>query len=107
MSSSTARKTKGERAESALFEDVTNPFCGLLPDDLVVERTEEGLKVLKNGAASRSRASSASCRRRAHRSAARMFDLDKAIKQAAKLHRQGQATRSMAGLPPMSKACAQ
>ena len=49
MSSSTARKAKGERAETTVFEDVTNPFCGLLPDDLVVERTEEGLKVLKNG----------------------------------------------------------
>ncbi|MGH6748807.1 MAG: formylmethanofuran dehydrogenase [Methyloceanibacter sp.] len=49
MTSSAARKAKGERAESVLFEDVTNPFCGLLPDDLVVERTDQGLKVLKNG----------------------------------------------------------
>ena len=49
MTSSAARKAKGERAELVLFEDVTNPFCGLLPDDLVVERTDQGLKVLKNG----------------------------------------------------------
>ena len=49
MSSSTARKAKGERAELVLFEDVTNPFCGTLPDDLLVERTDQGLKVVKNG----------------------------------------------------------
>ncbi len=49
MPNSNARKAKGEHAESTIFEDVTNPFCGTLPDDLVVERTEQGLKVLKNG----------------------------------------------------------
>ena len=49
MPSSNARKAKGERAETTVFEDVTNPFCGTLPDDLVVERTDQGLKVLKNG----------------------------------------------------------
>lgn len=49
MPSSNARKAKGERAGSELFENVANPFCGTLPDDLTVERTEGGLKVLKNG----------------------------------------------------------
>jgi len=49
MPSSNARKAKGERASSELFENVTNPFCGTLPDDLTVERTDKGLKVLKNG----------------------------------------------------------
>ena len=49
MPSSTARKAKGERASTELFENVTNPFCGTLPDDLTVERTDKGLKVLKNG----------------------------------------------------------
>ena len=85
MSSSTARKTKGERAESALFEDVTNPFCGLLPDDLVVERTEEGLKVLKNGCGK----SVAGFERKLPPSSPQVggkdVPLGEAIKQAAKL----------------------
>ena len=34
---------------SHLFENVVNPFCGTLADDLDVERTEAGLKVVKNG----------------------------------------------------------
>ena len=51
MPRSNARKAKGERASSELFENVTNPFCGTLPDDLTVERTDKGLKVLKNGCA--------------------------------------------------------
>lgn len=51
MPSSSARKAKGVRAGSELFENVTNPFCGTLPDDLTVERTDKGLKVLKNGCA--------------------------------------------------------
>ena len=85
MSSSTARKAKGERAESVLFEDVTNPFCGLLPDDLVVERTEEGLKVLKNGCGQ----SVAGFERKLPPSSPQVggkdVSLGEAIKQAAKL----------------------
>src|SRR5262245_4951785 len=34
---------------SHLFENVVNPFCGTLADDLDVERTDAGLKVVKNG----------------------------------------------------------
>ena len=49
MPEPTARKSKGERGAKELFENVTNPFCGILPDDLVVERTEQGLEVVKNG----------------------------------------------------------
>ena len=49
MPETTARKSKGERGATELFENVTNPFCGTLPDDLVVERTAKGLKVVKNG----------------------------------------------------------
>ena len=49
MPSSSARKAKAERASTELFENVTNPFCGTLPDDLTVERTDKGLKVLNNG----------------------------------------------------------
>ena len=42
MPSSNARKAKAERASKELFENVTNPFCGTLPDDLTVERTGTG-----------------------------------------------------------------
>ncbi len=36
-------------AASELYHDVTCPFCGLLCDDLEVERTGSTLKVVKNG----------------------------------------------------------
>lgn len=49
MPSMSPRQPKGERATQKLFENVVNPFCGTLCDDLVVERTETGLKVVKNG----------------------------------------------------------
>ena len=85
MTSSAARKAKGERAESVLFEDVTNPFCGLLPDDLVVERTDQGLKVLKNGCGK----SVAGFERKLPPSSPKVngkdVGLDKAIKEAAQL----------------------
>lgn len=48
MPTSTARKA-GERAPSELFEHVACPFCGMLCDDLEVERTGDIIKVLKNG----------------------------------------------------------
>lgn len=85
MSSSTARKAKSERAETTEFEDVTNPFCGTLPDDLVVERTEQGLKVVENGDGK----SVAGFERKLPPSNPKVnrkdVDLDKAIKEAAKL----------------------
>ncbi|MEZ0280843.1 formylmethanofuran dehydrogenase [Methyloceanibacter sp.] len=43
------RQPKGERASTELFENVVDPFCGMLCDDLVVERIGMGLKVVKNG----------------------------------------------------------
>jgi formylmethanofuran dehydrogenase subunit B len=85
MSSSGARKAKGERAEATMFEDVTSPFCGTLPDDLVVERTDQGLKVVKNGDGK----SVAGFERKLPPSSPKIggkdVDLDKAIKEAAKL----------------------
>jgi len=85
MTSSTARTAKGERAEATVFEDVTSPFCGTLPDDLVVERTDQGLKVVKNGDGK----SVAGFERKLPPSSAKVggkdVDLDKAIKEAAKL----------------------
>jgi formylmethanofuran dehydrogenase subunit B len=44
-----ARQAKAERASKEVFENVANPFDGMLPDDLVVERTDNGLKVIRNG----------------------------------------------------------
>jgi formylmethanofuran dehydrogenase subunit B len=85
MTSSIVRKAKGERAEATVFEDVTSPFCGTLPDDLVVERTEQGLKVVKNGDGK----SVAGFERKLPPSSPKVggqeVDLDKAIKEAAKL----------------------
>lgn len=49
MPNFTARQAGRERAKSELFEHVTCPFCGMLCDDLEVERTGDTLKVLKNG----------------------------------------------------------
>jgi formylmethanofuran dehydrogenase subunit B len=49
MSTSSPRQPQAERASPRVFENVVNPFCGTLCDDLVVERGEAGLKVVKNG----------------------------------------------------------
>lgn len=49
MPNSIARKSSGERAASELFENVTCPFCGMLCDDLEIERSGAALKVRKNG----------------------------------------------------------
>jgi formylmethanofuran dehydrogenase subunit B len=49
MPNSIARKSSGERAASELFDNVTCPFCGMLCDDLEVERSGSNLKVRKNG----------------------------------------------------------
>ncbi|MGD9501453.1 MAG: formylmethanofuran dehydrogenase [Methyloceanibacter sp.] len=49
MPRSTPRDAKDEHSGSHLFENVVNPFCGTLADDLEVERTDGGLKVVKNG----------------------------------------------------------
>ncbi|HXG78206.1 MAG TPA: formylmethanofuran dehydrogenase [Methyloceanibacter sp.] len=46
-----ARQGDPGRASQDLFENVTSPFCGTLPDDLVVARTAEGLKVKRGGCA--------------------------------------------------------
>ncbi|HEX2446784.1 MAG TPA: formylmethanofuran dehydrogenase [Methyloceanibacter sp.] len=85
MPNSPARKGKPERARTEVFENVTNPFCGTLPDDLTVERTDKGLKVLEHGDAK----SVAGFERKLLPSAPRIkgkdVDLDKAIKEAAKL----------------------
>jgi formylmethanofuran dehydrogenase subunit B len=85
MPSSNARKARAERASKELFENVTNPFCGTLPDDLTVERTGSGLKVLDHGDGK----SVAGFERKLPASSPQIkgkdVDLAKAIEQAAKL----------------------
>lgn len=84
MPSSNVRKPKSERASPELFDSVTSPFCGTLPDDLVVERTDRGLKVVKNGCAK----SAAGFERKLPPSSPQVggkdVSLDEAVKQAAK-----------------------
>lgn len=85
MPSSNARKAKDKRASSELFENVTNPFCGTLPDDLTVERTDKGLKVLSNACVK----SVAGFERKLPPASPQVrgkdVDLAKAIQEAAKL----------------------
>jgi formylmethanofuran dehydrogenase subunit B len=85
MSTSTARKTPGERGQSALFEDVTSPFCGTLPDDLVVERTDHGLTILKNGDGKAVAGFQRKLPPSSPKVAGKDVDLAKAIKEAARL----------------------
>jgi formylmethanofuran dehydrogenase subunit B len=49
MPISTAPGSSRERANTELFKDVTCPFCGILCDDLEVERSGEILEVVKSG----------------------------------------------------------
>jgi formylmethanofuran dehydrogenase subunit B len=85
MPSSDLRKSGDERASRELFEHVTSPFCGTLPDDLVVERTDSGLKVVGNGDAK----SVAGFERKLPPSSPQLggkdVSFDQAVKQAAKL----------------------
>ena len=85
MPSSNARKATGERTESEQFENVACPFCGMICDDLTVERTDKGLKVLKNACGK----SIAGFERKLPPSRPQVggkdAELAKAIKEAAKL----------------------
>ncbi len=47
MTNTTALKSG--RATTETYENVPDPFCGMLSDDLVVERTDKGLKILQHG----------------------------------------------------------
>ena len=85
MPSSNARKAKGERASSELFENVTNSFCGTLPDDLSVERTDKGLKVLKNGCAKSVAGFERKLPEARPQVKGKEVDLNTAIQEAAKL----------------------
>jgi formylmethanofuran dehydrogenase subunit B len=49
MPTSTARDATGRRAPSQLFENVTCPFCGMLCDDLDIERDGAKLELRNNG----------------------------------------------------------
>lgn len=85
MPDSNMRKAKAERASKELFENVASPFCGTLPDDLTVERTDRELKVIANGCGQ----SAAGFERKLPPSSPQIgdkkVDLAAAVKQAAKL----------------------
>ena len=49
MPTSTGRDASRSRASSELYENVTCPFCGMLCDDLDIERKGTALEVRKNG----------------------------------------------------------
>jgi formylmethanofuran dehydrogenase subunit B len=85
MPESTARKSKGERGATELFENVTNPFCGTLPDDLVVERTEQGLKLVKGGCARSVAAFERKLPKASPQVGGKDVSLDEAVDKAAKL----------------------
>jgi formylmethanofuran dehydrogenase subunit B len=85
MTSSTARQAKGGRATSKLFENVTDPFDGTLNDDLVVERTDKGLKVVKNGSARSVAGFERTLPKASPQVGGKDVSLDKATAEAAKL----------------------
>ena len=76
---------QGRARITDIFEDVTNPFCGTLPDDLVVERTDQGLKVLKNGCGKSIAGFERELPPSSPKVAGKEVDLAKAIKEAGKL----------------------
>jgi formylmethanofuran dehydrogenase subunit B len=84
MPNSTGR-AKAVRPQSELFENVTCPFCGMLCDDLVVERTAKGLKVVKNGSAKSVAGFERKLPPASPMVGGKEVELAKAIKEAAKL----------------------
>jgi formylmethanofuran dehydrogenase subunit B len=68
-----------------VFENVVNPFCGTLPDDLTVERSEQGLKVVKNGCAQSAAGFERKLPPAQPQVGGKDVDLSKAVKEAAKL----------------------
>jgi formylmethanofuran dehydrogenase subunit B len=85
MPNSEARKAKSARAGQEVFENVVNPFCGTLPDDLTVERSEQGLKVVKNGCAQSAAGFERKLPPAQPQVGGKDVDLSKAVKEAAKL----------------------
>jgi formylmethanofuran dehydrogenase subunit B len=85
MPSSNARKDQPARTSQELFENVADPFCGTLPDDLTVERTATGLKVLKGASAKSVAGFERKLPEASPLVAGKRVGLDEAVKQAAKL----------------------
>jgi len=85
MQSAEARKARAERANQELFENVTDPFCGTLPDDLVVERTGKALKVLRGGGAKSIAAFERKLPEAHPQIGGKSASLEEAVGQAAKL----------------------
>jgi formylmethanofuran dehydrogenase subunit B len=51
MPTSPARQAEGGREKPELYDNVACPFCGMLCDDLEIERSGDTLKLRKNGCA--------------------------------------------------------
>jgi len=85
MPSSSARKAMAERADKELFENVASPFCGTLPDDLTVERTDKGLKVVNNACGQSVAGFERKLPPSSPQVAGKVVDLATAVKHAAKL----------------------
>jgi formylmethanofuran dehydrogenase subunit B len=85
MTKSTARQATAGRATSKLFENVTDPFDGTLNDDLVVELTDKGLKVVKNGSARSVAGFERKLPEASPQVGGKNVSLDKAVAEAAKL----------------------
>ena len=84
MPNSIVRDATNERAETEIYENVTCPFCGMLCDDLKIERKGHSAQGPEQRLRRALRDSSGNCRRRARKSAART-SISKAIKAAAEL----------------------
>ena len=85
MPNSSARKAQAGRAGAELFENVTSPFCGTLPDDLTVERTDKGLKVVNNGCSQSEKGFERKLPPSSPQIGGKDVDLATAVKEAAKL----------------------
>ena len=85
MPSSNAPKNTGERAEPKRFENVACPFCGMICDDLTVERTDKGLKVVKNSCGKSVAGFERKLPEARPQVGGKDVELSKAIKEAAKL----------------------
>ena len=85
MPNSSAGKAKAGRAGAELFENVTSPFCGTLPDDLTVERTDKGLKLVKNGCSQSVTGFERKLPPSSPQIGGKDVDLNTAVKEAAKL----------------------
>ena len=105
MQDSNARKATEMRATHELFENVTCPFCGMLCDDLEIERNDGALKVLKNGCGRATAGFERKLPPSSPQVSGKDVTLAEAVKEAATLIGRPTIPCSAASAP-MSRACA-